>query len=157
MRERYSLMAKARWADPVYKANQGKSIQKPPLCSGCGTTEIDKFYVDASGKRTNKDCKECHKAKAKNRWQAKSVLDKRLTVAHRYGLTAEQYIALADQHGGKCGICGEIPKTARGLHIDHCHATGKVRGLLCHSCNVGIGALRDDPKLLSKALEYLTN
>lgn len=69
-----------------------------------------------------------------------------------YGLTEEQYAAL----GGKCHICG-LEKNAHGyrLHVDHCHDTGKVRGLLCHGCNTGIGGLRHDVATMRKAIEYL--
>jgi len=155
MRDRYSQMAKARWSDPFYRANHGKSIQKPPSCTHCGETDINKYYVDKDGKRTSSYCKECHKQNGKRRWHSKSLLEKRLVNVGKYGLTTEQYTDLVNKQAGKCAICGEAPKTLRGLHIDHCHSTGKVRGLLCHTCNVGIGALREDPKIFAKALEYL--
>ena len=56
---------------------------------------------------------------------------------------------------GRCAICGEEPSTKRGLAIDHCHITGKVRGLLCHGCNIGIGSMKDSAVLLLKAIRYL--
>jgi len=70
----------------------------------------------------------------------------------RYGLTEEQYAAL----GGKCHICG-LEKHAHGyrLHVDHDHATGKVRGLLCNGCNTGIGGLKHDVETMRKAISYL--
>jgi hypothetical protein len=68
----------------------------------------------------------------------------------------ERYDALFEQQLGKCKICGthqeNLPEI---LHVDHCHVTGKVRGLLCRSCNSGIGFLKDDEKIVSKALLYL--
>jgi len=54
--------------------------------------------------------------------------------ARQLGVTDEAYEALLDAQGGGCAICGAKPKTRR-LHVDHDHATGKVRGLLCHRCN----------------------
>lgn len=54
---------------------------------------------------------------------------------------------------GTCDICGQMPK--RHLAIDHCHATGSLRGLLCHHCNVGLGHFRDDAALLAKAIDYI--
>ena len=56
----------------------------------------------------------------------------------KYGLTQEQYGELFAAQGGKCAICGRPPRTA-ALHVDHCHATGHIRGLLCHRCNYGLG------------------
>jgi hypothetical protein len=62
---------------------------------------------------------------------------------------------LAAQRGG-CGICGtKTVPTIGSFHVDHDHVTGKVRGLLCHHCNVGIGSLGDSVEVLSKAISYL--
>ncbi len=61
---------------------------------------------------------------------------------------------LAEQGGG-CAVCGDPPgRTA--LHVDHCHDTGLVRGLLCFRCNSAIGNLRDDPDIIAAALAYVT-
>ena len=60
---------------------------------------------------------------------------------------------LAEQEGG-CAICGEPPKTS-ALHVDHCHDTGRVRGLLCFRCNSALGNFREDPAILTAALDYL--
>ncbi len=69
-----------------------------------------------------------------------------------YKLSAEQYGAMVEAQGGQCAICGTTPER---LVIDHCHETGVVRGLLCQSCNVGLGFMRDNPVALLAAAEYL--
>lgn len=69
-----------------------------------------------------------------------------------YGMTVADYERMYAEQGGACLICGT---EAERLDIDHCHKTKKVRGLLCHTCNVGIGFLRDDPGLLLNAASYL--
>lgn len=61
---------------------------------------------------------------------------------------------LASQHG-VCKICGQPPKEDSRLHIDHCHKTDKIRGLLCNNCNLGLGKFKDSPDLLRKAALYL--
>lgn len=61
----------------------------------------------------------------------------------------------ADQ-GGCCKICGGPPNGKGLFHIDHDHQTGKIRGLLCATCNVGLGSFKDDKELLHKAITYLT-
>ena len=76
-----------------------------------------------------------------------------------YGITLQDYEAMYKTQNGKCAICGKEPKNGRGilrkLYVDHCHQTNRVRGLLCHSCNMGIGLLDDSLELLFSAIEYL--
>lgn len=69
----------------------------------------------------------------------------------RYGVTEEEYRAAFAAQSGACGICGD----AVALVVDHCHESGQVRGLLCRSCNVAIGFLRDSPDRARSAAEYL--
>ena len=63
-----------------------------------------------------------------------------------------EFYALQD---GKCAICGKRDELRR-LALDHCHKTGKLRGLLCMQCNTGLGQFRDDTNLLQKAITYLS-
>ena len=60
-----------------------------------------------------------------------------------------------EYQGGKCAICEEQCLTERELAVDHCHKTGKVRGLLCMRCNTALGSFKDDLLLLEKAMFYL--
>jgi len=69
----------------------------------------------------------------------------------RYRLTPEEYDSMHEEARGRCAIC----KRKRSLCVDHCHKTGKVRGLLCRCCNRGIGMLGDTHHELEKAVEYL--
>ena len=58
-----------------------------------------------------------------------------------YGITQEQYDLMLEKQQGNCAICKRPPKPNAVLCVDHCHGTGKIRGLLCHSCNTSIGKL----------------
>lgn len=71
----------------------------------------------------------------------------------RLGITMADYFALAEAQEWRCKICEKIPQTR--MHLDHCHKTMRVRGLLCGTCNKGLGQFRDDPKLLEVAARYL--
>lgn len=78
-------------------------------------------------------------------------------------MTPDDYQAMLDAQGGKCKICGTSDggTVANGkpgrFRIDHCHATGRVRGLLCHSCNAGLGHFKDRIETLEAAIAYLSN
>jgi len=71
-----------------------------------------------------------------------------------YGLTVEQYEAMLKEQHGLCAICKK-PPTKRRLDVDHDHADGHVRQLLCERCNKGMGCFEDSPQLLEAALRYL--
>jgi hypothetical protein len=75
-------------------------------------------------------------------------------LGHRYGITLQQYELLMKRQRGRCAICKKKPERGM-LHVDHCHKTGWVRGLLCNGCNSGIGHLRDDIRLTKAATAYL--
>jgi hypothetical protein len=81
-------------------------------------------------------------------------------IQRAYGITSRDYEEMLLSQDGVCAICNKA-ETAKmkgkvmNLAIDHCHTTGKVRGLLCINCNKGMGHLRDDPEILSAAIEYL--
>ena len=82
-------------------------------------------------------------------------------IQRTYGINAEEYCEMLAAQDNKCAICdSEEVNNSRissgKLFIDHCHDTGKVRGLLCSKCNHSIGLLNDDVDLLHKAIAYLT-
>jgi len=71
----------------------------------------------------------------------------------RYGMSLDDYHLMSLRQNGVCAICKCAPKTP--LHVDHCHTTGRVRGLLCGSCNRALGLLKDNCKFLENAITYL--
>ena len=73
-----------------------------------------------------------------------------------YGISTDDFNELRAKQGNRCAICGEHEDNLlKGLYIDHCHSTGKVRSLLCHHCNVALGHLKDDIKIIRKMAEYI--
>jgi hypothetical protein len=70
----------------------------------------------------------------------------------KYGISLEDQDQLLIQQGHRCAICQQI---LTEIHIDHNHETGRVRGILCRGCNLGIGFLKEDAAVLKKALRYL--
>jgi len=77
----------------------------------------------------------------------------------KYGITLADYDVMLEEQGGCCAICGTDNPSARSgkvrFAVDHCHKTGKVRGLLCESCNIGLGNFYDNKSYLQNAINYL--
>lgn len=71
----------------------------------------------------------------------------------RYGMEQNQYDYLFEEQGGLCAICRD--RTAE--HVDHDHESGAIRGLLCRTCNTGLGMFGDDAAMISRAAEYAVN
>ena len=124
-------------------------------CKTCGETKpFTKSAGNAGGYVPN--CKPCRNAY--NRSKVTQESRRRAHVKHQYGISIEQVNDMRDEQGGCCAICS-TPLTnwghRSGPHIDHCHTTGKVRGLLCASCNLGLGKFRDSTDILERAVSYL--
>ena len=90
-------------------------------------------------------------------WQLKNPDKRKAQRIKKYNLSKEQFDAMLQSQRGVCAICGTDGGGRKSIFpfVDHCHATGRVRGLLCSACNFGIGKFRDNPDLLRKAAEYV--
>lgn len=103
----------------------------------------------------------CEKCRNKKSWKSrgykpKSKLKKRAEkLKLKYGITLEDYDNMFKSQNECCKICGV--KQDKVLSVDHCHTTGKVRGLLCFNCNTGLGAFKDNIESLKNAIIYLEN
>lgn len=74
----------------------------------------------------------------------------------QYGVTPERYAEMLAEQDGRCPICRvQFDGTPRQEHVDHDHVTGKVRGVLCRDCNLGLGRFKDNPESLASAIRYL--
>lgn len=94
------------------------------------------------------------KMKAYNGLPGKKDIDLR----HRHGISLNDYKALLESQGGTCAICGGSAYGAehyKHFAVDHDHTTGKIRGLLCNGCNIGLGKFKDNIVLLHNAIAYL--
>lgn len=124
-------------------------------CSRCGTVRpADDFYKRRKSGAPTSQCKPCMRAYSKVSYPAKKRKMQAYSLAKFYGVTIERFDAMLAAQHGVCAICG-LPPRKKQLGVDHCHETGLVRALLCSSCNVGIGNLQDDPRLLRAAADYL--
>ena len=98
-------------------------------------------------------CKQCEVKKQKAYESLPAIRDRNkfYEAKRSYGIAPDEYVFLTERADGVCEVCGGSYK----LSIDHCHSTGDIRGLLCHYCNMGLGAFKDNESLLHKAVAYL--
>lgn len=128
---------------------------KPRKCSKClRMLPPDQFNQI----RNSLWCKECRSSYEKS-WRKSKVLG--YGIAYKYGLTLDEYGYMLKSQNGLCAICLAPLSRDNGVGVDHDHRFQKgdkvgVRGLLCFSCNKGIGDFRDNPDTLLKAMDYLT-
>jgi hypothetical protein len=101
-------------------------------------------------------CKECSNKISQTHRDNNPGYTRERNLKTLYGITHNDYLKMLEAQNGRCAICGtDTPGGKRAFHVDHCHATGKVRGLLCGNCNRGIGYLKDSVSNLSSAILYL--
>jgi hypothetical protein len=85
----------------------------------------------------------------------KSAADRRSHLKRKFGITPEQYDEMLASQDGGCAICHKPPRADISLHVDHDHASGAVRGLLCFDCNAALGHLREDEERIRALRAYL--
>lgn len=135
------------------EARQGKRISRRTVdapdgqkwCARCQEFQPVTRFSTSNG-RWQAYCKPCQKS-----------YNHELMLKRRFGVTAEQYMAMFDAQGGTCAICHRKPRKYK-LAVDHDHDTGAIRGLLCSRCNHRLlGSANDSVDVLQRAIDYLTN
>lgn len=110
-------------------------------------------YVNKNESGLRSECKACNKISYKKYYEKNSALIQAKRKAIKYNIDIKHYDELYKKQGGRCLICNIDSEV---LDVDHDHKTGEVRGLLCRSCNLGLGHFKDNKESLKKALEYLS-
>lgn len=131
---------------------------KSRTCKSCGVVGEAPTVFDPA----RYSCRKCISARATKRLQERRATDPEYRERYRaynrdlmrkrlYGLERGQYDEMVASRDSRCEICGDQVR----LDVDHCHASGEVRGLLCPGCNKGLGMFKDDPARLEAAISYL--
>lgn len=126
-------------------------------CSKCKIKKPESDFY-----KNHRNCKICHKEivtiyKQKNTLKV-ALSDRKHKISKKYNVSIDDYNLMLTTQNGKCAICGSDSigrKGAKYFNIDHCHTTGKVRGLLCHNCNIILGKIKDSRDWLKNAIKYL--
>lgn len=131
-------------------------------CSSCKQVKplIEFYRHPACRDGYRGECKACTYDKHKSYRAVKGRTEtpeqnRRYNLKRQFNISPEDYDEILSLQNGVCAICGSTCKTGRRLAVDHCHMTGRIRGLLCSECNNGIGKLKDSPDLLRAAISYL--
>lgn len=143
---------------------QGRELKKD-YCRQCDIKLIEGVNWAAShASRKQRICKACNSKQTKE-WRKQNLKKQReyaekrgkWWIEARYGIDEVEWKRMFDAQLGRCAICdSEDPKGNHGVfHVDHCHETGKVRALLCDTCNRGLGMFYDNINILKSAIEYL--
>ena len=128
-------------------------------CKECSTTKGREWYKRNKHKNKDKWHQRGRLRRAKYPEKLK-IISRRSKYKWKYGITIEQYDKILISQKGVCDICGEKEIAMdkgkiKRLAVDHNHHTDKVRGLLCATCNVGLGSFKDSINVLTSAISYL--
>lgn len=127
--------------------SRARRIQAEKRADGSNKEVRQRYEQSPTGKAARKRYT-TSKAAANSRWK--------YSILYKYGINEDQYNHLLLMQNYRCKICNKsLDDNGKKLAIDHCHTTGKVRSLLCHSCNVGLGNFNDNIDIMTRAIEYL--
>jgi hypothetical protein len=143
-----------------YEPRKRCTIEKQ--CNTCLETKLVEFFPFQDTKKLYRrsKCRKCfNKEREKRRKlepkEKRAIRFRKKSIKRLYGITIEDYNKMLLEQNNKCKICNKPDVQNKQLSIDHCHFTGKVRGLLCTRCNTTIGLFEDDIDLMMKAINYL--
>lgn len=134
----------------------GCETRRVKTCSRCKIEKsVEDFHRGRNKDGRSSNCKACDKARLSTPEMAKKRrLHSWRACLRKFGITEDDYNEMFERQMGLCAICHK-PEVDIKLAVDHCHETGKVRGLLCKRCNMAIGLLGDDPDTIISAALYL--
>ena len=143
--------ARKAYMRAYYKANPDKFKKRTP--------EKQAEYNERRRQRYAQDAAMREAARATTKaWQVANPMKRKAQRLKQYGIEPSDFMDMLTMQNGRCAICGHEDLTNRSFFpvVDHCHETGKVRGLLCMNCNQGLGKFKDSADRLFSAIAYLT-
>lgn len=138
-----------------------KQYQTHKRCYVCDETKpVSEFYKNKHNSNgISSKCKTCvcayNKEWGQKNPEKKDRFRKDSRFRRKYGITLAQWEGMYMNQGGLCLLCGGVPTEDDILQVDHCHETGRVRGLIHRTCNTAIGMFGDDPSKCIMAADYL--
>ncbi len=146
------------------------------ICDKCNLLlPIDKFEWRKNRPNPRKTCNKCknkhdwetlkkdenrHKRHNKYRTYLRIKNDEKVKDSFyrsTYSVTYKEKLLMVEEQDNKCKICNKEFENSKDTHLDHCHTTGEIRGILCSNCNKGLGCFKDNEDFLKEAIIYLKN
>jgi hypothetical protein len=137
------------------RADEALRLRQQPerCCTKCRNILPVADFVKDGEQRTAR-CKTCQRAFRKTR--AGFWIKLRHRLRKQFGITVDDYMTLWNLQGGRCAVCFErLELHDKDTHLDHCHSSGQIRGLLCRRCNHAAGFANDSPSTLRRLAAYL--
>lgn len=143
------------------------SLPESKICSLCEKDKPASAYGIRKLKYRNgedatyycSECRQCQKERSNKIYHSDRTkaanIHRSSARKWRYGITPAVYEQIKTKQENLCAVCHKPPPEGKHLFVDHCHSTGRIRGLLCGRCNLGIGHFDDSPKLFLAVIEYL--
>lgn len=138
-------------------------------CTTCDNwKQVDQYHKN--GSRLRRECKACatkrktsyywakpeeRRAASRRAYRQNRSASRRSYVRRTFGITLEEYWTYFEKANFTCQVCSAKPEKQADLHLDHCHSTGTIRGVLCRSCNHALGNVKDNPTTLFRLHAYL--
>jgi len=150
-------VANASESTPTYNSSEEGETALEKKCTRCGQLKsVESFYRNNQAVDGLQSwCKECQKSKrsAGDKWN-RDYSSWKSGIWKNFRMTPDEYFQLLESQNGVCAIC-EQDDGDRRLAVDHDHANGEIRGLLCRNCNVCLGLFKDETSRLKRAISYL--
>lgn len=146
-----------------FVSSKNRRDGKHPWCRAC-TRALQKKWLQKPGVRERvrayqREWSRSPEVRQKHAVYQKSPAGKRVKwrtkIKAKYGLTETDYLGMLAKQAGACAVCRSRFASSKQTHVDHCHKTGRVRGILCGHCNRALGEAKDDPRILRALADYL--
>lgn len=146
-----------------FHGSRNRRDGKHPWCRDCASAAARIRRANPVARQKIRDYQRGHartpngraKQREYNRSEAGKATKKRHKLKAKYGLSESQFLSLKASQGDACPGCGSPFEAGRVGSVDHCHATGKIRGVLCRSCNLALGHVGDSAEILENLAAYL--
>lgn len=138
-----------------------KKLKEPPtskVCIFCKEEKPVSEFYKSNVRYYQKECKTCCRERkyAWHKTKNGKLSSTNTKLKQRFGITLDQYNKMYEEQEGKCLCCGATESEfGHRLAVDHCHTTGKIRGLLCKRCNVALGNLKENKETILNLFKYV--